>query len=73
MERKCVTCEFFVVDADKQEGDTHDGHCHRYPPVHSGDVKEKRILFQNFWFPIVEFNEWCGEWVDINNDPKKEG
>ena len=55
MERKCVTCEFFVVDANKQKGDTHDGHCHRYPPVYSGDVKEKRVLFKNFWFPIVEF------------------
>jgi len=67
MEVSCKNCIYFVEDTDKQTGDDHDGHCHRYPPIYAGVIKEKRKKFNQFWFPIVQYEEWCGEWKGNEN------
>jgi hypothetical protein len=38
------------------------GFCHRYPPIH---VPEEKGPY-NYSFPLVEYCEYCGEWVDAD-------
>lgn len=61
LNRACANCKYFVAEVNKKRGEDHDGECRRYPPVYSGSVREGFRVYNQFWFPIVQKDEWCGE------------
>lgn len=50
---QCGNCRYW-----KQIESIH-GYCRRYPPMIG---QESPALYVNAQFPIMQANDWCGEW-----------
>lgn len=53
---RCLTCRFY------DEIDEAGGMCRRYPPVKFRIKAVKVELPEDWRFPSVWSNDWCGEW-----------
>lgn len=63
---KCKDCIYLIKGTNR---------CHRYPPVNDvhSDIHDKRLgkrIVSSYWsFPLVDSDEWCGEFkVDEWNE-----
>jgi len=61
-EEKCKDCKYFLPTRDTS------GRCHRYPPtVVEGVYTEDEYVRSDTYnfFPVVEADEFCGEFKEI--------
>lgn len=62
---KCENCKFYLTDDFEVDGITYErdfGLCRRFPP--------KRIDEES-GFPMVEQDDWCGEYKNTDPQPNK--
>lgn len=63
---RCETCKFwegYTGDVEHGNEPTR-GNCHRYPPRHYPNP-DSETLEDQYDFPAVETDDWCGEWQAI--------
>jgi len=57
--QQCKNCCFYVVFGIATD-DIGSGNCHRNSPRVMGSKNEDQLAK----WPIVDFDDWCGEWKD---------
>lgn len=67
-DRECVKCKWFVP---VQDSDQCFGECHRMPPtVMMEHSEEDGVILQVGTFPIVQSNDFCGEFASFFAGPE---
>ena len=60
MAKRCSECVYFVpfTESERKIIDIGSGRCHRFPRQIVNNTNIKMTLYM---FPIVDENDWCGE------------